>query len=137
IAQRLVRRVCESCIEAQPVSEHQLAWLMAAIGERAETLQLQRGAGCPHCNNTGYRGRIGVYELLEIDGDMVDALRRGDSSAFSRAALAHPGFRPLALCALDYAERGITTLDEVFRIAGELDEAADDAAGPARAARPH
>jgi MSHA biogenesis protein MshE len=120
IAQRLVRRICGTC--AQPytpdVQEH--AWLSATVGPEGASASYRRGAGCPHCNNTGYRGRIGVYELLELDEAMAEGLRRNDSNAFNAAAKASPGYRPLVLCALDYARQGITTLEEVFRVAGEI-----------------
>ncbi len=119
VAQRLVRRVCESCREPYTPTPQERAWLAATTGASAPPAGLQRGAGCHHCNDTGYRGRIGVYELLELDQPMADALRRNDAAAFARAAAASSGFRPLARCALDYAEQGLTTIEEVMRVAGE------------------
>ena len=118
-----MRRICESCAQPYQVNEQECSWLNAALGVRAERIALQHGAGCHHCNNTGYRGRQGIFELLEIDGDMADALRNNDSAAFAKAARSHPDFKPLVHSALDYAVRGVTTLKEVFRVAGELEEA--------------
>jgi MSHA biogenesis protein MshE len=80
----------------------------------------KKGRGCHQCNNTGYSGRIGIYELLEMDEAMIAALRRNSADDFAAAAKAHPRFRPLALCALDYARAGITSLDEVFRVSASL-----------------
>ena len=134
IAQRLVRRICDSCVEDYTPDAQELAWLRATVGEEAERLRLRHGTGCPHCNNTGYRGRIGVYELLEMDAALADALRRGDTAAFERAARAQPGFRPLALRALDYAAEGVTTLEEVLRVAGEVEEPVAPAPAPEAAA---
>ncbi len=120
IAQRLVRRICGTCAQPYTPDAQEHAWLSATVGPEGTAASYRRGTGCPHCNNTGYRGRIGVYELLELDELMADALRRNDSSAFTAAAKASPGYRPLVLCALDYAREGLTTLEEVFRVAGEI-----------------
>ncbi len=88
------------------------------------------GKGCYQCGNTGYRGRIGVYELLELDSAMLDALRRADYAGFERAARAMPDYESLDHCALRYAEQGITSLEEVARVSatlggGTVDEAGD------------
>ncbi len=125
LAQRLVRRVCQSCIEPHELDTHEWAWVQEMIGGRADQAQFRRGAGCPHCNNTGYHGRIGVYELLEIDAPLADALRRNDAGAFTRSAHMQSGFRTLTQAAMDYAERGVTTVEEVMRIAGEAETEPD------------
>ena len=89
------------------------------IAEKADSTSFKRGAGCPHCNNTGYRGRIGVYELLEISPEIADTLRRNDTAAFTKAAQRQHHFKSLAQAAMDYALDGVTTVEEVMRIAGE------------------
>ncbi|HET6655446.1 MAG TPA: GspE/PulE family protein [Gammaproteobacteria bacterium] len=134
IAQRLVRRVCDSCAEPYKPSGQETAWLRALTGGRSATLK--HGHGCAYCNNTGYRGRIGVYELLEITPELADLLRRDDAAGFARAALEQDGFRPLLARGLDYAIAGITSLEEVLRLAGGLDELRDvpDITGEADAA---
>lgn len=81
----------------------------------------RRGAGCAHCNHTGYLGRIGVYELLEFHRDLTEVLARGDSADFVRAARAAEGFEPLERVALRYAQEAITTVPEVMRIAVDID----------------
>lgn len=121
ISQRLVRRICDSCATDYQPDAQELAWLHAVIGSEAEQLKFRRGSGCPHCNNTGYNGRVGVFELLELDDATTDALRRNDTAAFTHAAQQSPLFRPLAHNALSYAAQGITTLEEVLRVAGEDD----------------
>ena len=78
--------------------------------------------GCYHCNNTGYKGRIGVYEWLELDDAMLLALRAQDHNAFIKAARANPNFKTMEELALEYAESGITDLEEVFRISIDLDD---------------
>ncbi len=119
IAQRLVRRICDSCTAPYTPEAQEQAWLRNLLGTQADGLKFQRGSGCPHCNNSGYHGRIGVFELLELDQPMADALRRNDAAAFGHAVRGSASFRPLALNTLDYAVAGITTLEEVLRVAGE------------------
>ncbi|MFO7530444.1 MAG: GspE/PulE family protein [Marinobacter sp.] len=118
VAQRLVRRVCENCSAPYEPSEQERVWL--------ETFDLDpldreagfvHGRGCYQCSNTGYKGRIGVYEMLEMNETMLNALRQKDVSAFSRAARKNRLYRPLGWCAMDYALRGVTTLEEVARVA--------------------
>jgi MSHA biogenesis protein MshE len=121
VAQRLVRRICDSCSVDYQLNQQDKTWLHNFIGEKVESIKLKIGEGCHHCNNTGYRGRIGVYELLELDDPMADALRRSDTSGFVQAARSNPNFVTLTEATLSYAEQGITSLDEVFRIAGDME----------------
>ena len=78
--------------------------------------------GCNECNQLGYKGRVGVYELLKLDGAMTAALRDNDIQEFAEAAQRQLEFDSLASVALSYAVGGITTLDEVIRIAGDVEE---------------
>ena len=122
VAQRLVRRVCESCAEPHELSPGESAWLKAQMGsKRAADAKLLQGRGCNYCQLTGYRGRIGVYELLEMDSGLTDALRREDLSDFVALAAKRKSYVPLVNCALDYALSGITSLEEVIRVAGGPD----------------
>ncbi len=121
IAQRLVRRVCEVCAQAYTPEEQELAWLKG-LGRDPATMQLRKGRGCPQCNNTGYRGRIGVYEYLEPNAPMLAALRQQELQDFSEAARHSPHFHTLQDAALDYAAQGQTTLEEVMRVIGEIEE---------------
>ena len=122
VAQRLVRRICPSCKTEYHPDDQEKIWLRALQHEYSEQTPFYHGRGCSHCNNTGYRGRIGVFELLEIDTDMADALRSADPLAFGRAAKAQPNFKPLTQCALEYAGQGLTSLEEVFRVSEQLSE---------------
>ncbi|MEZ5511773.1 MAG: ATPase, T2SS/T4P/T4SS family [Gammaproteobacteria bacterium] len=121
IAQRLVRRICEYCRQPYQLTPQEMTWL-GNIDSTALDASFVKGIGCHHCNNTGYTGRIGVYELLEMDELLLFALRKGDAAEFARAAANNPRFRSLAQCALDYARQGVTTVQEVFRISASLDE---------------
>ena len=129
LAQRLIRKICDGCREPYEAGPRERVWLSDVVGSESTRIQFQEGGGCSHCNGTGYRGRVGIFEMLEIDGPMADALRSGDPGEFARAAKSHPEFRPLTMCALDYARKGVTTLDEVFRMVEALDEPDDEVQG--------
>jgi MSHA biogenesis protein MshE len=126
VAQRLVRRVCENCAQVTPPDEHQLAWLHEQVGAaKAGAMRFRTGLGCTYCNLSGYRGRAAVYELLEIDRGLADAIRRGDSAAFADAARARPGYVSLTQGALDLAAQGVTSLAEAIAVTSGLEEAQD------------
>ncbi len=125
VAQRLVRRICEDCKEPVQPDEQQRTWLESK-GAQYAGVQFYHGAGCNSCQNRGYRGRIGVYELLQMDAGLARALRDEDLQGFSDLARQARGFKILEQAALDYAIQGITTLDEVIGIAGDV-EAVDRA----------
>jgi MSHA biogenesis protein MshE len=117
LAQRLVRRLCSHCAVDHVADEHEAAWL-ARHAQGAEA-DFRQGAGCERCGNTGYQGRIGVYELLQMRGDLLVALRNQDIDGFAAAAQADPTFRPIVESALDLARDGRTSLAEVIRVSGE------------------
>ncbi|MES2817719.1 MAG: GspE/PulE family protein [Pseudomonadota bacterium] len=120
LAQRLVRRVCENCMQDHVAEPRQLVWLEALYGKSLSGRSFKRGIGCHRCHNTGYAGRVGVYELLELDERMVAALRRNDPQEFAEAAQVSAHYRPLAACALDYALAGITSVEEVLKVCATL-----------------
>ena len=121
IAQRLVRRVCDSCTTEYQADEQEIFWLTNLAGEQAKTSQFKQGKGCQSCQYTGYKGRIGVFEILEMNQEMMAALKRNDSEAFGNLAKANPSFTPLAKAAFDYAAKGITTVEEVLRLVETID----------------
>ncbi|MBA6329107.1 Flp pilus assembly complex ATPase component TadA [Colwellia sp. MB02u-6] len=121
IAQRLVRKVCESCRQAYQPEQQEIMWLSHLVDEDINALKFSHGRGCQTCQYTGYKGRIGVFELLEMNEPMMAALKRDDTEAFTQAAKQHPGFRPLALAAFDYAKLGVTSVEEVLRLVETFD----------------
>lgn len=123
LAQRLVRKICIHCKAPYTPSHTEQAWL-EELGVQRQKLQLHHGSGCTYCNNTGYSGRVGIFELLELDDAMADALRSADTAAFAHAARKSEGFKTLAQNALEYAGLGRTTLEEVFRVTEQMDEVA-------------
>lgn len=122
IAQRLVRRVCSKCATTHDLDAGQMSWLKSIVGdERAETMKFERGVGCPACGHGGYSGRAAVHEMLDITGDLADALRNQDYAAFKQRALAQEQFIPLVESGLELAQQGVTSIDEVIRISGWVD----------------
>ena len=125
LAQRLVRRICNNCEEPYQPSVQEQIWLDIKAEEAGvTTIQLKHGKGCTYCNNTGYKGRVGIFELLELNDEMADALRRNDNAAFAKAARESDEYQPLVISALQLASQGITSLEEVFRVTEQMDEQA-------------
>jgi MSHA biogenesis protein MshE len=132
LAQRLVRRVCTDCAQPATPTPNELAWLATCRPALAlERQKLVAGAGCTYCNLTGYRGRVAVYELLEVDRSLADEIRRGDLEGFARAARALDSYVPLAQGAIDLALAGVTSLAEAMAVGSGLEELTDADAPPA------
>ncbi|KXF80028.1 GspE/PulE family protein [Enterovibrio coralii] len=115
LAQRLIRKICSDCKVPHPVEPDEQVWL-STVGTDSVTTGFYKGRGCQRCNFTGYKGRIGVFELLEITPDLMDALRGNDTRAFALIAEQQPGYQPLVHSALAYAKQGQTTLEETMKL---------------------
>ncbi len=123
VAQRLVRRICESCEQEHVLDDTEKNLLKSlSRGHDLSKATFRKGLGCAHCYNTGYRGRIGVFELLEINNAMANALRDNSVREFNDAAHRDPSYRPLSASALDFAMEGITTLDEVLKVSAQIED---------------
>lgn len=120
LAQRLIRRVCRDCHEPAATEAEQQQWLAARFPD-AQSDTFHRGRGCQSCNFTGYRGRVGVFELLEMTPEMMDALRASNTVLFSQLARQSEGYQPLVVSAMALAQAGVTSLEEVMML-GEGDE---------------
>ncbi|MCO4799927.1 MAG: Flp pilus assembly complex ATPase component TadA [Colwelliaceae bacterium] len=121
IAQRLVRKVCEHCHEEYKPSSQESLWLTHLAGDAIKGASFKQGKGCQSCQYTGYRGRIGVFELLEMNEPMMAALKREDAESFTELSKANPTFIPLAVSAFNYACQGITSVEEVLRLVEIID----------------
>ena len=119
IAQRLIRKVCHSCAEDYTPDPFESSWLRNQLGVDSHAHVYKTAKGCLHCGFTGYHGRMGVYELLDMNAELAEALRRNDTQEFVDAAQRVPGYEPLVNVAHQYAAQGLTTLDEVLKLAGE------------------
>ena len=117
IAQRLMRRVCPHCSVAVKLSRQDLDSM--GLKQAPRTANAKRGTGCPQCGNTGYRGRIGVYELLTIDPTIRNLIEQGArASEIEAAARASGGFKSLHQSAVDLILNGMTTPEERHRVLG-------------------
>lgn len=123
VAQRLVRKICTSCTQDYELDVHERL-VATSLSRRVPNKNsvFKSGSGCPHCNNTGYRGRIGVFEMLVINHEMAEALRQVDINGFSQAVERSKNFKPLCFSAFEYALQGITTMDEVIRVTGQIED---------------
>jgi MSHA biogenesis protein MshE len=123
VAQRLVRQVCNDCSQPTEPDDHQLAWLQAQVGAAAAAeMKFATGSGCTYCNLSGYRGRAAIYELIEVDRPLADAIRRGDHQGFTDAARTQAGYSSLTRSAIDLAALGRTTLAEAIGTTSGLDD---------------
>ncbi|WP_438002636.1 GspE/PulE family protein [Sorangium sp. So ce321] len=114
IAQRLVRKLCDECAETYEVESD-------VTGEEDKVLiekgtELKRAVGCPTCHLTGYRGRIGLFEMLELDDDLRDLVKARAGKRAYRDAARKVGLVPLREAGLTRVKEGVTSLDEVLRV---------------------
>jgi MSHA biogenesis protein MshE len=122
VAQRLVRVICESCIADHEPLPHEREWLRLELGDRVVQHRCKRGKGCTHCNATGYMGRTGVYEMLEMTGPVVEAANRDDIQNFMQVAREQMAGRTLRRHAAQLAAAGRTTVEEAMRISNQLED---------------
>ena len=113
VAQRLVRRVCPQCARPMPVPEEARLYL----GERAPEVE-KRGVGCPYCRGTGYRGRIGVYEVYAPDREALSRFAQGAGEEALRERAQALGHRDLWEVGLLQVRAGMTTTGELLRVLG-------------------
>ncbi|HEX5720539.1 MAG TPA: type IV-A pilus assembly ATPase PilB [Thermoanaerobaculia bacterium] len=114
VAQRLVRRICTFCKE--PAEVPPAALVGAGFSEHeSRTLKLFRGRGCDRCSNTGYKGRVGLYEVLEVEDEMREMILSGASSFELRQKAIQNGMMTLRMSGLQKIRDGVTTMDEVVR----------------------
>ena len=114
IAQRLVRLVCESCAEDYTPTAQERKFIETELPGAAGSFR--RGRGCSHCSGTGYRGRVGVYEMLEMTPRLVEGIARDDVPGFVRVAQEEMAGQTFVHHAAGLAAAGRTTLNEVMRI---------------------
>ncbi|MFM2119377.1 MAG: hypothetical protein RL722_845 [Pseudomonadota bacterium] len=116
LAQRLVRTVCPHCAEPHAPDAHEQAWLENQLGAAYATAHMRHGRGCSECNHTGYSGRTGVYEFIEMSQALVDAMNHGDPAAFVAAGRAQMAGHTLARDAASLVLEGRSTVHEAMRI---------------------
>ncbi len=113
VAQRLARKICSSC----KASYYPPPALLERVGWGHRTNELfQKGEGCRQCANTGFKGRIGIYEVMLLDAELKRMIQQDVSEGQIREYLAQIGWRTLREKALDLVEHGDSTLEEVLRV---------------------
>jgi type IV pilus assembly protein PilB len=113
-AQRLVRRVCSNCKEPHPMSPEAL--MQAGFNqEDAQGVTPMKGAGCDRCNQTGYKGRVGLYEVMEVTEELRELILVGASGLELRRKAVDEGMITLRASGLRKVKEGVTTIEEVVR----------------------
>ena len=113
-AQRLIRRVCKDCKQEHPTPPEALIEVGFSADE-ARTLKTYKGKGCTTCNNTGYKGRIGLYEVMEITDELRELILIGASALELRKKAIDDGMISLRESGLHKIRDGVTTIEEVVR----------------------
>ena len=114
IAQRLVRRICVNCKTEYKPTEQQLMELRLQASDAGDRVFFY-GKGCDYCNNTGYRGRIAIYEIMVLDDQIRELIMRHASSAVLRREAVKRGMRTLRESGLLAIFDGVTSIDEVVK----------------------
>jgi type IV pilus assembly protein PilB len=114
LAQRLVRKICTNCKTPLAATKESIAAYLQACGKNLE--QIYQGTGCDKCRHTGYKGRLGVYEMMEMDDELRDAISRSIELTELRAMARRKGMRTLRDDGLQKVAAGMTTVDEIMRV---------------------
>jgi type IV pilus assembly protein PilB len=113
-AQRLIRRICKDCKTEQPMPPEALLEV-GFTADEAQHMKTYKGKGCQTCNNTGYKGRVGLYEVMEVTDDIRELILIGASALELRKKAIDDGMITLRESGLHKIRNGITTLEEVVR----------------------
>jgi general secretion pathway protein E len=119
LAQRLVRRVCPDCAKSHTPDASELRWLVVDASRAA---RMRIGAGCPACRHTGYRGRLGTFELIVVDEPVRRLIQSRATASEIRDAAVRAGTRTLRDDGIEKILVGITTTSEVERVTAQPDE---------------
>ncbi|OQY08596.1 MAG: type IV-A pilus assembly ATPase PilB [Fusobacteriia bacterium 4572_132] len=112
-AQRLGRRICKHCKIEDPDAEAKLNSL-GLVGSKE--LKYYKGEGCPKCNGTGYKGRVGFYEIMLIDDEIRELISSGATTEKITKTAIKNGMKTIRMQAIEKAKQGVTTLEEVLRV---------------------
>ncbi|MEK7822757.1 MAG: ATPase, T2SS/T4P/T4SS family, partial [Nitrospirota bacterium] len=115
LAQRLCRKVCSQCKEEDKVSTQALVNI-GFSEEEAKTIKCFKGKGCSTCSDTGYKGRIALYEVMPVKDEIKELILEGASGPEVKKAAVKVGMRTLRMSGLTKIKEGVTTLEEVMRV---------------------
>jgi len=116
IAQRLARKICPNCKEKVPVARGMIEGIEKRAGVDLRHVTLYHGRGCDRCNNTGYSGRVGLYEFLVVSKKMKQKILEGVSEAELKVIAKEDGMKTIFEAGLEKANQGMTTIEEVLRV---------------------
>jgi MSHA biogenesis protein MshE len=122
LAQRLVRVICGNCSEPYTPTPAEHEWLRYELGNDIDQQPYRHGRGCSHCANTGYQGRTGVYEFLEMSDSVVEAINHDDPGEFMRVGRQQMAGETLRRDAVRLIVAGKTTVAEGMRISNQYEE---------------
>ena len=114
VAQRLIRRLCKSCKGETKIPMQALIDI-GYSPEEAKTIVIFEQKGCPKCNNSGYKGRVGLYEVMELDEELKEQVMLGVSTAELRQKAKEKGMLTLRMSGLEKIKAGMTSIEEVLR----------------------
>ncbi len=121
VSQRLLRVICKDCAEPYTPSIDEMAWATHHLGADLSKTNFRKGAGCSRCNSTGFSGRVGVFELLEMTNALSTIIHKGDPVVFESAARKSLGTNSLERNALSLVAHGETTITEAMSVVAMAD----------------
>lgn len=121
IAQRLVRKICPNCKKSYAATDEELSALGLKKKKGQKKITFYKGKGCPECMNTGYKGRVAVYEILTLNSDIKQAFREGVTGTKLQAIIDKSGFTTMREDGIKLIKDGVTTPSEVIRVLTSTD----------------
>jgi type IV pilus assembly protein PilB len=118
LAQRLARKICQNCKEEQKVSESALVKI-GIPAEKVKEVKCYIGKGCPACNNTGYKGRVALYEVMPVKEEIKELILQGAPATDIKKGAVRLGMLTLRQSGIKKMMDGVTSLDEIIRVTFE------------------
>ncbi len=115
MAQRLARRICQKC----KVEDHVPEPALIKVGfseEEAKSIKVYKGKGCPTCNGSGFKGRVGIYEVMVLNDEIKELILEGANTDELKKAAVRGGMKTLRMSGLTHVKNGVTSIEEVLRV---------------------
>jgi type IV pilus assembly protein PilB len=115
LAQRLGRRICQNCRVEDSVPEPALV-KVGFSEEEAKTMKVYKGKGCPTCSGSGFKGRVGMYEVMVLTDEIKELILEGANTDELKKAAIRGGMKTLRMAGLEHVRNGVTSIEEVLRV---------------------
>lgn len=115
MAQRLARRICQKCKVEDQVPEPALI-KVGFSEEEAKSIKVYKGNGCPTCNGSGFKGRVGIYEVMVLNDELKELILEGANTDELKKAAIRNGMKTLRMSGLTHVKNGVTSIEEVLRV---------------------